>query len=291
MSLASSTHDATTGSVARFTLAPAGSLSAPATLDDLPAAGTSRGYEVFAQFYDELYRERGKDYPAEVAWLLQRVRQLNPHVGSWLDVACGTGKHLDLLSRQVPGCEGVELSASMVDRARARLGDSVPVTQGDMRGFELLGHHGEQRMFDVVTCLFASVAYLRSVDELCATFATLGAHARHKGGIVIMEPWATPDGFSGDGVHVEQFDIGEGRHVVRMITRRRDDRRVTMTFHTIDGTPDGAVYGAESHDNTLFTRDEYLDAARAAGLFPIWEEPGIDVPGAARRGLVIAIRK
>jgi SAM-dependent methyltransferase len=262
-----------------------------ATRQPLSAAGTPEGYAVFSSFYDEIYRERGKDYAGEVAWLLDRVRRINPHVTSWLDVACGTGKHLALLADELPGCHGVEVSAAMAQRARERLGPSIPVSAGDMRGFSLTEPSGEQTTFDVVTCLFASVAYLRSVDELGATFATLAAHARPHGGIVIVEPWATPEAFSGDGVHVETFEVGDDRTVTRMITRRRHDRRVTMTFHTLDGTPAGATYGVESHDNTLFTRSEYLDAATAAGLFPLWEEPGIEVPGAPQRGLIVAVRE
>jgi dTDP-3-amino-3,4,6-trideoxy-alpha-D-glucopyranose N,N-dimethyltransferase len=257
----------------------------------LSAAGTREGYRVFATFYDDVYRERGKDYAAEVAWLLARVRQANPHVSSWLDVACGTGRHLALLAQQLPSCEGVELSEAMADRGRARLGPQVPIHAGDMRSFCLHDGTGGVRTFDVVTCLFASVAYLQSVEELRSTFVHLAEHARPEGGIVVVEPWATPEDFSGDGVHVETFEVAQDRTVTRMITRKRRDRNVTMTFHTLDGSPDGATFGLESHDNTLFTRAEYLDAARDAGLFPLWEEPGIDVPGAARRGLIVGVRR
>jgi ubiquinone/menaquinone biosynthesis C-methylase UbiE len=77
------------------------------------------------RFYDAIYA--WKDYPAEVDRLLSIIRERVPEAGSLLDVACGTGKHLELL-RDHYRVEGVDLDPEMIALARERLGSNVPCT-------------------------------------------------------------------------------------------------------------------------------------------------------------------
>src|SRR5215831_7656571 len=101
-----------------------------------------------AHVYDLLYSF--KDYEAEARDLVTLIRDRNPEAGSLLDVACGTGRHLELLQASFPDVAGVDLDAGLLDVARGRLPDVV-LTQADMRTFDL------GRTFDAVTCLFSSV--------------------------------------------------------------------------------------------------------------------------------------
>ncbi|MGH2738086.1 MAG: class I SAM-dependent methyltransferase [Actinomycetota bacterium] len=96
-----------------------------------------------------------KDYPAEVHRLLSIVRERVPEAGSLLDVACGTGKHLELLRGHFDEA-GVDLDPDMIAPARDRLGEDVPLVVADMTELNL------GRTFDVVTCLFSSMAYART---------------------------------------------------------------------------------------------------------------------------------
>src|SRR5262249_6156918 len=77
-----------------------------------------------------------------------------------LDVGCGTGKSfLPMLKRgwDVTGCD---ISASMVELARTKVGDAALLSVEDMRELPTLGE------FDLVWCLDDAVNYLLSVDEL-----------------------------------------------------------------------------------------------------------------------------
>src|SRR5688572_6828476 len=95
------------------------------------------------RFYDAIYA--WKDYRTEVARLLSIIRDRVPEARTLLDVACGTGKHLELL-RDHYRVEGVDLDPEMIALAGERLGPDVPLHVADMTDLEL------GRRFDVVTC-------------------------------------------------------------------------------------------------------------------------------------------
>lgn len=104
-----------------------------------------------------------------------------------LDVACGTGLHLVYLKDHY-AVEGLDLDPEMLNLARQRHPD-VAFHQGDMRTFDL------GRRFDVVTCLFAAISYCRSNAELDLTITCMARHAK-PGGLVIVEPFTTPEQFT-----------------------------------------------------------------------------------------------
>ena len=82
---------------------------------------------------------------AGMAQLRAVIDRYVPSARSLLDVACGTGKHLEHLQHHYR-VAGVDISPAMLDVARRRL-PGVPLHVGDMVDFEL------GRTFDVVTCL------------------------------------------------------------------------------------------------------------------------------------------
>ncbi|HUI38753.1 MAG TPA: methyltransferase domain-containing protein, partial [Thermoplasmata archaeon] len=72
-----------------------------------------------AKYYDPL--NDWKDYRAESRRLIALARRWGrPQSTSWLDVACGTGRHLEFL-RQRYATVGVDASPDMLRIARRRL--------------------------------------------------------------------------------------------------------------------------------------------------------------------------
>ena len=116
-----------------------------------------------AEFYDLFYEE--KDYAGEVRRLREIVEARAPGARTLLDVACGTGMHLAELRAQYR-VEGVDLDEGLLAVAAKRLPD-VPMHAGDMRAFDL------GRRFDVVTCLFSSIGYVRTTDGLRSAVAAV----------------------------------------------------------------------------------------------------------------------
>ena len=214
--------------------------------------------------YDLIYS--WKDYPAEVARLRGRVGRVG---GTLLDVACGTGRHLELLAPHYRA-EGVDLDRRMVEAARAR---GLVVHQADLLDFDL------GRRFDVVTCLFSSIGYIRDLDAAIANLA------RHLSPDVILavEPWLTPDVVEPGHIalHTAQSD---SLRVARMSTVEVDGQLSVVVFHYLVGR-DGAIeHHVERHEMWLRTPDEYAAAFRGAGL-----EPTYDPEGLMGRGLWLGV--
>jgi SAM-dependent methyltransferase len=210
----------------------------------------------FAEVYDLVYATRGKDYPAETDALVELIRGRHPGAVSILDVACGTGEHLRHLRDRFDDVQGVELSEPMRAKAVAKLPDVV-VHAGDMRGFTL------GRTFDVVACLFSAIGYTRSVDELQAAARAMADHLG-PGGLLIIDPWFHPDGWRG-GYLDHTVAIADGHKVLRLAQSTRLGRTSRVTYHYLAGDATGITHFTDVHDMTLFTRDEYADAIRAAG--------------------------
>ena len=93
-----------------------------------------------AQYYDKIYSF--KDYEAETQTLLALLRE-NTRIegGQLLDVACGTGCHIEYLKKHFE-VEGLDISEELLEMAHQR-NPEVVVHQGDMTDF-CLG-----RQFDV----------------------------------------------------------------------------------------------------------------------------------------------
>src|SRR5581483_10962704 len=94
-----------------------------------PAAVFTRS----THLYDAVYSF--KDYAAESARLHELIQARRPGAATLLDVACGTGAHLEQLGRWYE-VEGVDVDPEMLEVARARL-PGVPLHAGDMRELDL----------------------------------------------------------------------------------------------------------------------------------------------------------
>jgi SAM-dependent methyltransferase len=200
-----------------------------------------------ADLYDLFYE--WKDYAAESAVIRDTVEARNTSARTLLDVACGTG------------------SEPMLAVARDRLGD-VPLHRGDLVEFEL------GTTFDVVTCLFSSIAYALTVENLERAVATMARHLS-PGGVLIVEPWFAPDEF--DPQHLGRMIAVErpGMQAVRMNGSRLDGTLSSFDFHFLVGRPGTVEHRVETHTLGLFTRDGYRAAFERAGLSVEYDSEGL----------------
>lgn len=136
--------------------------------DDAKAA-----YEAFAPVYDIFTAH----YDDEL-WIGELVSALESNGLSGkrlLDVACGTGKSfLPMLDRgwKVTACD---ISPAMLERARAKVGEAVPLSVADMRRLPRIGE------FDLVWALDDSINYLLSEDELLEALSGMRANLAPRG--------------------------------------------------------------------------------------------------------------
>lgn len=229
-----------------------------------------------AEVYELVYRSRGKDWAAEAHDVLARARELRGDVGSLLDVACGTGAHLETFGACHDDVEGLELAPAMLKRARRRL-PATTIHAGDMRDFDL------GRAFDVVTCLCTSVGYLDTTAELRAALRCMAAHLT-PGGVLVVEPWWLPERFL-DG-YVGSDLVRDGDRVLARVshTRRRGDT-AHLEMRWVVGEPAGLRSFTLVEAFTLFTREDYLTAFEAAGCPATYHEGWL-----TGRGIFVGVR-
>jgi dTDP-3-amino-3,4,6-trideoxy-alpha-D-glucopyranose N,N-dimethyltransferase len=209
-----------------------------------------------ADVYEQIYRSRGKDWTAEAVLVDEVVRRHRPAARTLLDVACGTGAHLEALSSRFGHVEGLELAEPMRERATLRL-PGVRIHPGDMRDFDL------HTTFDAITCMFCSIAYLETVSEMRAA---IGCMARHlsPGAVLVVEPWWFPEQFI-EGYVAGDLARVEGRTVTRISHSTLDGRATRMEVRFMVGDESGIREFVEIDRLTLFTREEYESAFRDAG--------------------------
>ena len=229
-----------------------------------------------AKFYNALYGSMGKNYVAEAQKIHQIIQEYKRSPGkALLEVACGTGLHASVF-REFYQVEGLDLDNEMLAVARQSYPD-IPFHQADMVDFGL----GKQ--FDAITCLFSSIGYVKTKERLAQVIQNMTRHLL-PGGVLIVEPWFTPDQWNPGSVHalfVNQPDL----KISRMNISEVEDHLSFFVFHYTIGTSQGIEYFTERHELGLFTHEEYLEAFRKARL-----EVTHDLEGVDGRGLYIGLK-
>jgi len=212
-------------------------------------------YTRLADAYDIVHQAKPYDREARTIRSLARRYARRP-IRSVLDVACGSGGHLRPFSRWCT-CTGVDASPTMLARARQRVPEAR-LELGRMESFDL------GRQFDLVTCLFSAIGYVRSVPDLRRTLRNLARHTA-PGGVVVVEPWITPGQFLVGHVHHVLAKAG-GTTVSRMNGAERRGNRSIFDFHYLVGRDGRVEHLVETHDLGLFDSRTMKAAFRAAGL-------------------------
>ncbi|HYH75097.1 MAG TPA: class I SAM-dependent methyltransferase [Candidatus Saccharimonadales bacterium] len=117
---------------------------------------------------------------AEVSFLLSIVKRYLPQKQySFLDIACGTGRHLKELAMKGYQVIGVDASKELINIARKSVPDATLVL-GDMRTFQL------NAKVDCAYSLWDSYVYLSRPDDMKAFANQCSAHIQ-QGGILVLD--------------------------------------------------------------------------------------------------------
>ncbi len=232
-------------------------------------------YSKTARLYDKL--NAGKDYVDEVRCLVSflSVEPAKKQL-TLLDVACGTGLHIEHLRRHFL-IEGLDICPELLEIARERNPNTL-FHLGDMMEFDL----GKE--YDVITCLFSSIGYAKTLDNLRSAVHSMAAHLK-PGGVLCIEPWFTPENWHPNTVHALYIDEPELK-IARINTSFVKDRMSVLDLHHLVGTPEGTEHLVEHHELGLFEVEETISVMEEAGLVVTYDPDGL-----TGRGLYICKRK
>jgi SAM-dependent methyltransferase len=114
-------------------------------------------YHELAEYYYSIEQEK-RDIDNDINMILDLLKETeNP---SLLDLGCGTGEHLDKLSRLGIKCTGLDSSEEMLRTARSRFPNSAEFIKSDMKNFDF------ENRFDLVISLFGSFDYITESNDI-----------------------------------------------------------------------------------------------------------------------------
>ena len=234
-------------------------------------------YEKFAAIYDLIYSF--KDYKKEVKIIKKLISKHKKSDGNQLlDVACGTGKHILYLKEDFE-CTGVDISDGMLNIAKKTI-KGAQFIKSDMIELNL------QTKFDVILCLFSSIGYVKTYENLQRTIQNFYDHLK-LGGVLIIEPWFTRSVYMEGTPHITTYE-GENLNIARANIAKIENDLSVMNMHYLIAKKDAddVVYYTEKHELGFFEIDKTLEIMKEVGIEPEFLENGL----MKDRGLYIGIK-
>lgn len=216
-----------------------------------------------AEYYDALYHF--KDYRAACQQLHELIQEKAPQAKTLLDVACGTGKHLEYI-QELYQAEGLDLNPELLQVARKRC-PHLQFYQADMTDFKL------PHSFDVVVCLFSSIGYVQTLENLSKAVNTMVSHL-NPNGLLLIEPWIAPEKYWENKITTNFADMPNLK-IAWMYTSKREGLTSIFDIHYMVGTPEGVCTFTEKHVMGLWTNAQYQQAFENAGIKVNYDPVGL----------------
>lgn len=217
-----------------------------------------------SDFYDLLYSS--KNYQRESEVLIDQIKTRKPDAKTILDICCGTAEHHKYLKNEFQ-LDGIDLNKEFIHLAKKK-NRNCRYHIADMVDFEL------DKQYDVLICLFSSIGYVKTFERLTSTLTCFHKHLKH-GGLVIVEPWLTPENWNNGKIHMLTYE-GNDLKICRMNQSDTEGNLSVLHFHYLLGSPErGVEHFEEKHELALFTKEEMKKAFYEAKLDVTFEEQGI----------------
>ena len=212
-------------------------------------------YKELAKYYDLIYS--WKDYKKEANKIKNLIKKYKKSDGKeLLDVACGTGEHLKYLKNDF-SCTGMDVNKEMLDIARKKV-SAAKFKAADMMNFKL------NKKFDVIICLFSSIAYLKTYKNLESAIKNLVSHLK-RGGVMVIEGFITKSDFKPNHLYIDTYD-GKNVKVARIGTSKIKNGLMLAEMHYLTSEKGKINYFSETHKLGLFEVNKVLKVMKKYGL-------------------------
>jgi SAM-dependent methyltransferase len=231
-------------------------------------------YDLSSKYYDVIYSF--KDYKHEAELIRNYIMKQGLNYQTILDVACGTAQHAYFLKDDY-SIDGIDLNPEFVSIAKTK-NPNGNFYSADMTHFQL------NKKCDIVMCLFSSIGYVQTLENVLRTLKQFKEHLNDNG-IILIEPWFTPDVWSGGRVDTITTELNDIK-MCRMSYSQKHDRISSLRFDYMFGSKYGIEYFSEEHKMGLFTIDELIQLFKEVEL-----EVEYDKQGISGRGMYVARRR
>ena len=230
-------------------------------------------FQFISTYYDALY-VNDAEYAPEADKVKQLLARHGAPSGDLLILACGTGGHVPYFMNDYT-VSGLDLSEDMLALAQEKF-PGLSFHCGNMIDFTV------DAEFDAMICLYGSIGFVRTVDNLRAAMGRMAAHLR-PGGLALITPWSTMEDFQ-EILVVDAADHTEMKIARMEQVRLKAPGLVEVTFHHLVGKNMDVTYHTQSMEIGLFSREEYRKAMTDAGLKVMEEYTEQDIRGGAYIG-------
>ncbi len=233
-------------------------------------------YRSLARYYDLIYSQ--KDYAKEATILKEILERHKASSGiDLLDVGCGTGHRLKRLGDDF-SCTGLDINGEMLEIARMNI-KGAEFIEADMTTMSL------GRRFDVITCLFSSIGYVKTNQNLVKTLRNFADHLK-PGGLLLIEPWFTEDDYRVGAPFMETYEDDDVKIARLNVSMKEGNVSVQEMHYLITKRDAGVKHYVGRHELGLFDTDRTLELMRETGFQASYTDEGTP----SGRGLFIGIR-
>ncbi len=234
-------------------------------------------YNEIAHYYDLLYSS--KDYKKEAEKVMEIIERYKKSEGKeLLEVACGTGKHLSYFKEKFL-CTGTDLNQGILNIAKKRV-RGVSFKKADMINMDI------GREFDVITCLFSSIGYVKTRSNLKKTLKNFAKHLK-KGGVVVIEPWFDKLTYKEGSPHMTIYEDKDIKIARLNVSKIKNDVSELEMHYLVGEKGKEVKYFTDKHQLGLFDTEETLRFMEEAGFRAKFLKRGL----MKNRGLFVGIKK
>ncbi len=234
-------------------------------------------YRELGRYYDLIYSS--KDYKKEAKKIVKLISRYKKSDGNeLLEVGCGTGHHLKYLKNKF-SCTGIDTNEGMLNVARKNV-KGVVFKKADMKTLNL------NKKFDIITCLFSSIGYVKTYINLRRTIKNFAKHLK-TGGIIIIKPWLTKSAYKNGSLHMTTYD-GKDMKIARIgVSGIKGNISILNMHYLIAEKNKGVKYYSDKHELGLFETGKTLKIMKECGLKSKFLKKGLMID----RGIYLGINK
>jgi ubiquinone/menaquinone biosynthesis C-methylase UbiE len=216
-------------------------------------------YRELAKYYDKIYQ--WKDYTEETEKIKELIKHYKTTQGnSLLEVGCGTGHHIQHL-KDAYKCMGLDINKEILQVAREKHPETEFI-QANMITMNL------GRQFDVITCLFSSIGYVKTYSNLEKTLHAFYNHLI-SGGVTVIEPWFTKDVFTAGFPSLDVYEDDDLKIARGCVSEVDGDVSILYMHYLVVERGKKIKHFVDRHEMGLFDIDRTLEIMRDVG-FESW---------------------